>query len=312
MCCLRISASVWLHRNVRRRPSEQHWLASSAHLLCRSAGLGQRRLILPLSILPSLPFALLASIFPTPGLPFHPSRNQPPSKVSEMQCQARTRPAKWISVFVAKQLGSAGFHYKSKSHSVLQLSRLWKEAGCVGGSPPRPPPHLYVSLSTQKQGIVPSWELVVSFVVSWLLPLETVLTLQPPPTPLCDQWNRYQSGRLQPLLKLTPSSTHRMVPEGLGLMAFDHRCLWLLSSPTLSMKPLCLFSSHIRRLFPVCLNKDKLCRRSNGVLSKGRGQEGDFTGFSNADLTVATLLWLKWCSLLASYRGANGFETAPF
>lgn len=139
MCCLRISASVWLHRNVRRRPSEQHWLASSAHLLCRSAGLGQRRLILPLSILPSLPFALLASIFPTPGLPFHPSRNQPPSKVSEMQCQARTRPAKWISVFVAKQLGSAGFHYKSKSHSVLQLSRLWKEAGCVGGSPPPTP-----------------------------------------------------------------------------------------------------------------------------------------------------------------------------
>lgn len=59
--------------------------------------------------------------FLTPDLLFHPSRNQPPSKVSEMQCQARTLRAKWISVFVAKQLGSAEFHYKSKSHSVLQV-----------------------------------------------------------------------------------------------------------------------------------------------------------------------------------------------
>lgn len=152
MCCLRISASLWLHRNVRRRPSEQHWLASSAYLLCRSAGLDQRRLILPLSILNLAAFCSAGIDFPTPGLPFHPSSNQPPFKVSEMECQARTLPAKWISVFVAKQLGSAGFHYKSKSHSVLQLSRLWKEAGCVGGSPPPPTPfqsiHVIISPKT--------------------------------------------------------------------------------------------------------------------------------------------------------------------
>ena len=36
-------------------------------------------------------------------------------RVSEMQCQAHTVCAIWISVFVAKQLASKGFHYKSKS-----------------------------------------------------------------------------------------------------------------------------------------------------------------------------------------------------
>lgn len=73
-----------------------------------------------------------------------------------------------------------------------------------------------MSLSAQKQGVVPTWELVVSFVVSRLLPLETVFNSAAPP-PRCDQCNRYLSRRLQPLLKLTPSSTHRMVPEGLGM-----------------------------------------------------------------------------------------------
>lgn len=71
---------------------------------------------------------------------FFSSKNPPSSKVSEMQCQARTLCAIWISVFVAKQLASKGFHYKSKSLSVMQLSRLWDEAGCVGGTPPHPLP----------------------------------------------------------------------------------------------------------------------------------------------------------------------------
>lgn len=140
MRCLRISASVWLHRNVRRRPSEQHWLASSAHLLCRSAG-PRPETPHPSAFYPPLAAFCSAGIdFPNSRPPFSPLQESTSLKVSEMQCQARSLAAKWISVFVAKQLGSAGFHYKSKSHSVFQLSRLWKEAGCVGGSPPPPTP----------------------------------------------------------------------------------------------------------------------------------------------------------------------------
>lgn len=52
----------------------------------------QRRLIL--SILPIAAFRSAGIHFLTPDLLFHPSRNQPPSKVSEMQCQARTLRAK--------------------------------------------------------------------------------------------------------------------------------------------------------------------------------------------------------------------------
>lgn len=57
------------------------------------------------------------------------SKNQPSSKVSEMQCQARTLCAIWISVFVAKQPASIGFHPNSKSPCVMRLSRPWDEAG---------------------------------------------------------------------------------------------------------------------------------------------------------------------------------------
>lgn len=90
----------------------------------------------------NLPFAAFRSPgihFVTSALLSHP-KNQPSSKVSEMQCQACTLCAIWISVFVAKQQASEGFHYKSKSQCVMQLSRLWDEAGCGGGTPPHPLP----------------------------------------------------------------------------------------------------------------------------------------------------------------------------
>lgn len=77
-------------------------------------------------------------VFSSPS--FSNPRIKPSSKVSEMQCQAHTVCAIWISIFVAKQLASKGFHYKSKSLSVMQLSRLWDVAGCVGGTPPHPLP----------------------------------------------------------------------------------------------------------------------------------------------------------------------------
>lgn len=92
-------------------------------------------------LLSSHSFRNSCSVFFSPSFFFffpHPSQSS--SKVSEMQCQAHTVCAIWISVFVAKQLASKGFHYKSKSLSVMQLSGLWDVAGCVGGTPPHPLP----------------------------------------------------------------------------------------------------------------------------------------------------------------------------
>lgn len=91
----------------------------------------------------SCPASLLALFFL--------SKNQPSSKVSEMQCQAHTVCAIWISIFVAKQQASKGFHYKSKSLPVMQLSRLWDVACCVGGTPPTPSKSVHVISRPNKE-----------------------------------------------------------------------------------------------------------------------------------------------------------------
>lgn len=113
-------------------------------------------------------------------------------------------------------------------------------------TPPHPSPHLYMSLSAQKgnfQSVVRSWELVIWY--PGCCPWRQSLTLQPP-TP-CDRCNCSLSGRRQPLFKLTPSSTHAVVPEGTGtvdwwLSATDVRGFCSGVFLTLSMEPFVFLS----------------------------------------------------------------------
>lgn len=101
----------------------------------------------------------------------------------------------WISTFVAKQLASKGFHYKSKSLRVVQLSGLWDVAGCVGGSPP--PLGLCMSLAAQTcsfQSIVHERELIIRFLLWFFFS---------PPLCFCPLWGVRCPALLSVLTALT-------------------------------------------------------------------------------------------------------------
>lgn len=116
--------------------------------------------------------ALAGIDFPNSWPPFSTQINLAPKCQKCSFRHARTHCAKWISVFVAKQLGSTGFHYKSKSDSVLQLSWLWDEAGCVGGSPPAIPHPVRLRMSLSAQNWISSSDHLISdiqVVLPWCL-----------------------------------------------------------------------------------------------------------------------------------------------
>ena len=145
-------------------------------------------------------------------------------KVSEMQCQAHTLCAIWISIFVAKQLAKQkrkkqkkkGFHYKGKSLSVMQLSRAARCGRLCWRNTSPPPPRLCMSLAAQTwrfRCIVHRWELIIRFLL--LLIFQLVFPPVRCPALLCSDSS------------LTPSLHLRRLCLPSSLMVIDGtRRLW--------------------------------------------------------------------------------------